>query len=75
MSGKKVPLIFGVVMLGIGIWTIFGMTSGFKYLFGPLCLFAGWHSLKAAVYMSDDEIDQINSGQANRKTKDKFKNL
>ena len=75
MNGKMVPLIWGVVIGGIGIWSIFGMTSGFKYVLGPVCLFAGWYSLKAAVFMTDDEINRINSGSANEKTSKKFENL
>ncbi len=69
------PLIWGVVIGGIGIWSIFGMTNGFKYVLGPVCLFAGWHSLKAAVFMTDDEINEINSGSENEKTSKKFENL
>ena len=75
MSGKKIPLIWGVVMIGIGVWTIFAMTSGFKYVIGPACLFAGWYSLKAAVFMTDDEINTINSGSSDEKTSKKFENL
>jgi hypothetical protein len=75
MNGKMVPLIWGVVIGGIGIWSIFGMTNGFKYVLGPVCLFAGWHSLKAAVFMTDDEINEINSGSENEKTSKKFENL
>jgi hypothetical protein len=75
MNGKMVPLIWGVVIGGIGIWSIFGMTNGFKYVLGPVCLFAGWHSLKAAVFMTDDEINEISSGSENEKTSKKFENL
>lgn len=77
MNGKMVPLIWGVVIGGIGIWIIFGMTSGFKYVLGPVCLFFGWHSLKAAVFMSDSEVNEISSlgENASKKTQDKFKNL
>lgn len=77
MNGKMVPLVWGVVIGGIGIWTIFGMTSGFKYVLGPVCLFFGWHSLKAAVFMSDSEINEISSlgDNTTKKTQDKFKNL
>ena len=77
MSGKKIPLIWGVLMIVIGVWTIFGMTSGIKYLIGVACLFAGWHSLKAAVFMSDTEIDEVNQYRENasKKTYEKFKDL
>lgn len=77
MKGKMVPLIWGVVVGGIGIWTIFGMTNGFKYLLGPVCLFFGWYSLKVAVFMSDDEINEVNQYRENssKETYDKFKNL
>ena len=77
MNGKMVPLIWGVVVGGIGIWSIFGMTSGFKYLIAPVCLFFGWHSLKAAAFMSDSEIDEISNlgGSARKKTLDKFEDL
>lgn len=75
MQGKMVPLIFGVVVGGIGIWSIFGMDSGFKYVIGPLCLFFGWHSLKAAVFMTDSEIEEIRGGNPSTKTKNKFEDI
>jgi len=75
MNGKKVPLIFGVAMLAVGIWSIFGMKSGFKYLLGPFCLFIGWHSLKTAVYLTDDEVNRLNHGCADQKTQKKFEDL
>lgn len=77
MNGKMVPLIWGVVIGGIGIWSFFGMNSWFKFLVGPVCLLLGWHSLKAAVFMSDAEINEISQrGEYSRKkTKDKFNNL
>ncbi len=77
MQGKMVPLIWGVVVGGIGIWSIFGMDSGFKYVVGPLCLFFGWHSLKAAVFMTDSEIEEISrtGGNPSTKTKKKFEDL
>lgn len=77
MSKKMVPLIWGVIIGGIGIWSIFGMTSGLKYLIGPVCLFSGWHSLKAAVFMTDTEIDEFTNPNASvsQKTRKKFEDL
>ncbi len=77
MQGKSVALIWGVIVGGIGIWSIFGMDSGFKYIIGPLCIFFGWHSLKAAVFMSDNEIDEISRtrGDPSTKTRKKFEDL
>ena len=77
MNGKMIPLVWGVVFGSIGIWSIFGMTSGWKYLIGPLCIFAGWHSLKAAVFMSDKEVDAVVGGDYSSKQKSlkKFEDL
>jgi hypothetical protein len=59
MNPKMVPLIWGLVVGGIGVWSIFGMSSGFKYVIGPLCLFFGWVSIKAAVVITEREITEI----------------
>lgn len=75
MNGKMIPLIWGVVIGGIGIWSIFGMSSGIKYIIGPICLLAGWHSLKAAAFMSDGEIDEITKGNPSNKSRRKFEDL
>jgi hypothetical protein len=75
MNGKMIPLVWGVVIGSVGIWSIFGMTSWFKYVVGPVCLLAGWHSLKAAVFMTDEEVNKVNSGMADQKTQRKFEDL
>lgn len=74
---RKVPLIWGVVVGGIGIWTLFGMEGAMKFLIGPACIFFGWHSLKSAVYMTAKEIDEIitRGDSTPKSTRDKFRDL
>ncbi len=59
MNLKIVPLTWGLLIGGIGVWTIFGMTSGLKYLIGPLCLFFGWTSIKAAIFMTEKDLSEV----------------
>jgi hypothetical protein len=74
MSGKYVPLIWGVLLIGLGFWS-FSLSSGVKYIIGPICFFVGWYSLKAASFLSNDEVDQILEGRQSDRTKKKFENL
>lgn len=77
MQGKKVALIWGAIIGGIGIWLFLKMDGALKYLLSPLLIFFGWHSLKAAVFMSDNEIDEISRtrGDPSTKTRKKFEDL
>ena len=60
MSGNRhVPLICGVVCIGIAIWLALGFSGWWWHIPGTLLLIFGWLSLKTAFSASDKEIKEL----------------
>lgn len=61
MTNRHVPVIYGVVFLGIGAALILGVGSWWAWIIGmPIGIF-GWMSLKLGFSASDDEVAAMTS--------------
>lgn len=58
-ANRHVPLIMGVVSIGIAIWLILGFSGWWRYIPATLLLMFGWPSLKTAFSASDKEIEEL----------------
>lgn len=74
MLKRHVPLITGVVAIGIALWLVIGVSGWWKYLPGSLLLWFGWVSIKTGLFATDRENDELTSpGPISKKTEDRFK--
>lgn len=74
MSGNRhVPLIMGVVSIGIALWLIFGFSGWWRYIPATLLLMFGWPSLKTAFFASDTGIEELTgTGAMSEEPRKKF---
>lgn len=78
MSGNRhVPLIWGVVCIGIAIWLILWFSGWWRYIPAILLFMFGWPSLKTAFFASDKEIKELTgtgpmSDETSKKCKDRI---
>lgn len=73
-SNRHVPLITGVVAIGVALWLIFAFSGWWKYVVGGLLLWFGWASLKTGVSATDREIEELTGpGPMSKKTEERFK--
>ena len=73
-SNRHVPLITGVVAIGMALWLVFEFSGWWKYLIIGFLLWFGWVSLKTAVSATDREIEELTgAGPMSKKTEERFK--
>lgn len=58
-GNRHVPLIMGVVSIGIAVWLVLGFSGWWRYIPATLLLMFGWLSLKTAFFASDKEIEEL----------------
>lgn len=74
MLNRYVPLITGVVAIGIAFWLVIGVSGWWKYLVGGLLLWFGWASIKTGLFATDREINEMTGpGPMSKKTEERFK--
>ena len=76
MNRRAVPLIMGIVSIGLAAWIIFSFDGWWTFVVAVLLLAFGWPSLKTAFSASDKEIDELTgkrpmSEETKRKLKDR----
>lgn len=74
MAGNRhVPLIMGVVSIGLATWLVLGFSGWWRYIPATLLLMFGWPSLKTAFFASDKEIEELTgTGLMSDETRKKF---
>ena len=74
MGNRHVPLISGIVSIGIAAWFSYAFDGWWKYLIGGFLLAFGWVSIKTAFFATDTEIAELTSpGPMSEKTEERFK--
>lgn len=58
-GNRHVPLIMGVMAIGIAIWLVLSFSGWWRYIPATLLLMFGWPSLKTAFFASDKEIEEL----------------
>lgn len=58
-SNRHVPLITGIVALGLAAWLMLGFSGWWRYIPGTLLLAFGWVSLKTALFASNQELKEL----------------
>lgn len=58
-NNRHVPLITGVVALGLAVWLVLGFSGWWRYIPSTLLLAFGWVSLKTALIASDQELKEL----------------
>ena len=51
-SNRHVPLITGIVSIGLAAWLMLSFSGWWRYVPGTLLLAFGWVSLKTAIFAS-----------------------
>ena len=72
-SNRHIPLITGIVAIGLVAWLFLGFSGWWRYIPGTLLLAFGWVSINTAVFASQKELDEL-TGQSlvSEETKRKF---
>lgn len=74
MGNRHVPIISGVVALGIGAALMFAVGSWWAWLIGMPFAIYGWMSLKLGFSSSDDEIAAMTTlDPMSKKVKDRIR--
>ena len=63
-SNRHVPLITGVVAIGLAAWLVLGFSGWWRYIPGTLLLAFGWVSIKTAIFASPKELEEL-TGEGN----------
>lgn len=72
-SNRHVPLITGIVALGLAAWLVLGFSGWWRYIPGTLLLAFGWVSLKTALFASNQELKEMTgTGPMSEETRKKF---
>jgi len=72
-NNGHVPLITGIVALGLAAWLVLGFSGWWRYIPGTLLLAFGWVSLKTALFASDQELKELTgTGPMSQETRKKF---
>ena len=58
-SNRHVPVITGVVAIGLAAWLVLGVSGWWRYIPSTLLLAFGWVSLKTALCASDQELKEL----------------
>ncbi len=70
---RHVPLIMGIVALGLAAWLALGFSGWWRYIPATLLLAFGWVSLKTALFASDQELKELTgTGPMSEETRKKF---
>jgi hypothetical protein len=73
MTNRHVPLITGIVAIGLAIWIAFGFSGWWKYVVAGFLLAFGWTALKTGLFASDKEIRGLTEpGPISEETKRRF---
>ena len=69
VSNRYVPLISGVVAMGLAAWVAFSFDAWWKYLVGGLLLFIGWQFLRIGLFATHKQIHELTTpGPVSRDT-------
>jgi len=72
-SNRHVPVITGVVAIGLAAWLALGFSGWWRYIPGTLLLAFGWVSIKTAVFASPKELQELTGeGPVSEETKRKL---
>lgn len=72
-NNRHVPLITGVIALGLAAWFLLGFSGWWRYIPATLLLAFGWVSLKTGLSASDQELTELTgSGPVSEETWKKF---
>ena len=76
-SNRHVPLITGIVALGLAAWLVLGFSGWWRYIPGTLLFAFGWVSLKTALFASTQELKELTgtvpvSDETRRKFEDRL---
>ena len=76
-NNRHVPLITGVITLGLAAWVILGFSGWWRYIPGTLLLAFGWVSLKTGLFASKQELRELTgtgpmSEETRRKLEDRL---
>lgn len=72
-SNRHVPLITGIVALGLAAWLVLGVSGWWRFIPGTLLLAFGWVSLKTAFSASDQELKELTgTGPMSEETRKKL---
>ena len=70
---RHVPLITGIVALGLAAWLALGFSSWWRYIPVTLLFAFGWVSLKTALFASNQELKELTgTGPMSEETRKKF---
>ena len=59
VSNRYVPLISGVVAMGLAAWVTFGFDGWWRFLIGGLMFLFGWQFLKMGLTATDKQIHEL----------------
>ncbi len=59
VSNRYVPLISGVVAMGLAAWVAFSFDGWWTYLVGPLLFLFGWRFLRIGLTATDKQIHEL----------------
>ena len=69
-SNRHVPLITGIVAVGLAAWLVLGFSGWWRYIPGTLLLAFGWVSIKTAIFASPKELEELTGkGNVSEETK------
>ena len=76
-NNRHVPLITGVITLGLAAWVILGFSGWWRYIPGTLLLAFGCVSLKTGLFASKQELRELTgtgpmSEETRRKLEDRL---
>jgi hypothetical protein len=72
-SRRYVPIVWGLLILGLGLYLAIGVGRWWSIALAAVCLMFGWASLKAGLFASGREIAELTgSAPMSEATKKKF---
>ncbi len=72
-TNRHVPMITGVVALGLAFLMLVGFSGWWKYIPAIFFLMFGWGSIKTALFASSQEISELTGSEPmSEKTRKKF---
>ena len=72
-SNRHVPLITGIVAIGLAAWLVLGFSGWWRYIPGTLLLAFGWVSIKTTIFASPRELQELTGeGPVSDETKQNF---
>ena len=67
MQRRTIPLLWGAISIGAAMWVVLATHNFWGYAIGAVLIMFGWHSLKAAAYMTDSEIAEFTDPDLTKK--------